>query len=52
MPQDLKLGSRFLNDWFDLILHGQMLGKGWRKVQDSEHGEVIGSVVGEERCLV
>lgn len=51
MPQDLKLGSRFLNDWFDLILHGQMFD-GWRKVQDSEHGEVIGSVVGEERCLV
>jgi len=51
VPQDLKLGSRFLNDWFDLILHGQMFD-GWRKVQDSERGEVVGSVVGEERCLV
>jgi len=46
--EDLKLGSRFLNDWFDLILHGQMFD-GWRKVQDSERGEVVGSVVGEER---
>ncbi|CAL1141074.1 unnamed protein product [Cladocopium goreaui] len=42
---DLALGDRFRADWFDLILHGEMF-HGWKRVQDSQHGEVIGSEVG------
>lgn len=43
--KDLSLGVRLRADWFNFILHGEILD--WKKVQDSEPGQLIGVVLGE-----
>lgn len=48
--QDLSLGARLRADWFNFILHGEILD--WKKVQDSEPGQLIGVVLGENGPLV
>ncbi|CAJ1380992.1 unnamed protein product [Effrenium voratum] len=46
--EDLSLGRRLRADWFELAIFGTLReAEGWKKVQDSAPGQVIGSEVGE-----